>query len=408
MKRSAHSSKTSLTGVNVIGDDEKPSLSIVLAGESPNLGEAQRLLQAKFPKAYIEMKRNELQCIMPMQTTVDSPSVSDIVEQVFNETQCGLGFHYNLMVHPHGSKFVPEVTIELEHPHSQDSLLGRSVMDVIERKLDITKTDDPMHDYVCIRSPDGTSLSVKSASEICDFQPQALHYGAVMMSHFRHRLDVAAHTIRRSAVEHAFIEKQPAGSPPREGICIVLSGNEEELRRAHLSMGKGNHVKCELESGDPGKNNATLRINKPLHGLDEVCDMIRMVHLSTGCKLPVSLGSAVFTDEPDPGKVRAEKQTFQPGVALSFDASDTEYNPLFVRALGAYIASYLNADGKISHPVIPSVDGDGYMLNLQQPSAIIVASSFDQQDEAKDKAQQMVKRLKPILEFDSPASDIRI
>jgi hypothetical protein len=421
-KEPGYAFKTKLKGIDIIdgkGDDGEPQafLAVTLGGKYEDLIDAQTYLMEMFPEMKAVKKPKRLRFQIPMSGSEDAPSVTDIVENIVDLLHCNLDYEFRLAARHHGSKFKPEVTIRLAEEISSQSLLGKVVMDLIERKIDPTKTNDPLKDYTYTRSANGSSLIVTADNEVCDIEPQAILYDMVMAKHFKHRLDAAAHHMRMVGLEHVKIKnhktaddegeewKQEEGEDGKlkDGVSILLAGNNEELliaKRALAKSAKDLHVvKNEPEKG---QTQGTLRISAPAENLNEISNVIRGVHLNTGCKLPVSMASTAYTNNSKLSPTAPAVPIYRPCIALLFNTPEAQYNPLMVQALASYISSYMKMNGTIHFPIEHDISTGKNYFNLQLPSAFISQQTYADAESAMAHAQVIYKRIQPMIDFDGP------
>jgi hypothetical protein len=416
--------KTKLKDIDIlenrISGEQQSVLAVTLTGKYEDLLDAQAYLMEMFPEMKVSKKPKRMRIHIPMSGAIDAPSVTDIVENIVDRLHCDIGYELKLAAVPHGTKFKPEVTIRLAEDTSSQSLLGKVLMDLIERKIDPQKTTDPLKDYTYKRSPNGASLIVTADNEVCDVAPQAIVYDIVMANHFKHRLDAAAHHLRIAGLEHVKIKKRKSAVEEGEewkqdeeegklvdGVSIIIAGTSEELLIAKRALGKSKDLHLTLNEPEQGQSQGTLRISAAAGNLNEISTIIRAVHLTTGCKLPVSMASAVYTNNSKLSPTAPAVPVHRPCIALLFNTPETHYNPLMVQALASYISSYMKMNGTIHFPMqYDNATGKNY-FNLQQPSAFISQQTYADSASAMAHAEKIYKRIKPMLDFEGPEKDSR-
>jgi hypothetical protein len=425
-KNSGFAFKTSLKKIDIIdgpagsSGEQKPLLAITLGGKQEDLIDAQTYIMELFPDAKIQKKAHKLRVLVPMSGDIDAPSATDMVEQVVDLIHCDIDYQFTLASKHHGTKHVPELNLSLKEDHPSHSLTGKVVMDLIERKMDPSKTSDPLTDYTYERTPNGNGLVIRPNNEVFSSMEQALLYGMVMASHFKHRLDPAAHNLRMTGMEIGTIEnprqeieegeewKQNAEeSTHKQGVTIVLTGNHEELLIAKRSFNKKSLLSTDINPPEDGQTQHTMRISGAAETLTEVCSMIREVHLTTGCKLPVEMAKAFFSNNTKLSPSAPAIPVYKPAVALAFNTPETHYNKLMVDALASYIAGYMKMNGSIHIPMTYDIATGQNLYDLRSPSAIISEQSYANLEDAQAHAEKMFKRVRSMIEFDPPAKDSR-
>ncbi len=406
MRKNGYASKTTLSDLAIIDKDDKSSLSVVLSGKVIDLVEARKLIEGQFPHTYIEKKNNDqLRFVIPLKTQTDSaegPSTTDTVEKIVDLTHCRLGCHFTLEAKPHGSKYVPELVIRLDGNHDNESLLGRVVLDIIGRRIDPTKTNDPLKDYTYERAENGVGMVIRPNNEVCENHDQVIQYGMVMASHFKHRLHESPHHIHLSGIEMA--DKKEHTETEEEGkqtICLKLSGEERELRLAKMAIGKQDGLRTKLVPIE-GTDKKTLNIYAKSSGMEDIVETLRRTHMSTGFNLPVTIGVGLF---PEPYKAEsAEKPilAYKPAVALMFNVPDTQYDPVLVHALSNYVASFTKTNITMRIPLVENPWGQGYLINISSPTALVTHESYADQGEALLRARQITERLRNLIEYEAP------
>jgi len=421
----ARASKTELTDLQLLEQDDPndpPLLSVTLSGKGKDLLAAREALKEAFPKATFNSGKGGFDMIVPMG---QDDSQSRIVEEVFNQTQCGLGYQVGFGFaarEGETDQFKSVVLITLTRPNAADSLLGRAVMDMIERKLMPVTSNDAPPEYICTRnvSEGHCSLQIVSNGELVKTENQAKHYAIAMAAHFNQKLTVSAPKIRmvtmlpNQPMEPQCVAKEEvvegrAAHTGHAGMSMILTGDKEDLKRARLAIGKGHGLTFELlsadelaqsfslsipkSSGDTSiapKDEFFLRVNMPLSP-DNSRDAIERVHWCTGCELPIRLTPAVL-----PSKGR-----FLPGVSVWFDTPGTEYNPAFVKALLDYVAAYLHTDIGGTFPDDMADDHKGL---LKDPAMLFPKGEYKGYDQAKLESLQLISKLEKHLYSSTPPS----
>jgi hypothetical protein len=407
MRKHGFASKTQLYDLNVLeGEGDKSSLSLSFSGKVIDLAEARRILEEQFPHAYVEKKDKDLRLVIPIEHKEDSPTAIDLVEKVIDLTHCKLNYYYTIEAKPHGSKLVPELGIELDGDHSNESLYGRIALDVLLRKIDPSKTHDPFKGYTYKRNGNGRSILIRPNNEVCETPEQAMQFGGMMISHFRHQLEESAHHIQLAGIELAppELRTQEEG---KQTIALVLTGDERELRLAKLTIGskEGLRLKIVAAKDDPTKRQLHVYADVP-ENMEDIVETIRSVHQSSGCHLPVHLAAAVIPDKVGTLPSGDSDIIYRPATAMVFDVDNINYDPVLVQALAIYASSYTQGGGRLTFPLLRSEDGSVVGLTISRPTVLIAREPYVEIKEAWTRAVSITSRLKSLLEHDEPEQKI--
>jgi hypothetical protein len=443
MTHQGSASDTKIDDIQLIEKADKAHLTVLLSGNSLDLAAASSILRAEFPKAYIDIdaQRHLRVVISHPLSDENAPSAADIVEKIFDKTQCDLGIQFRPEAHKHGElrrsdpEFTkhyvktedymdgPGIMVEPEQPkfYTADviislereepySLRERTVMDVVERKLKQQPLDANMAYYFYTRSNNGTKLSVSHLQEMNKTKKEALQLATVIMGHCKQKLGVPSADIKLTAIDGNVLatseEERPDYLPP-EPVVFTLFGTEDALERAQHNLKSDIGMEMELVPSKRGRP-AQLHISKPAQTGAEVMDILGKIHTATGCELPIRLQHATSREDPDPPQ--QGPSLFQPAVLLWFEDADARYSELMIQTVTRYVSSMVKGKQELQFPIVNGADGDVYDLN--QPVALIHEKTFKAAgndsskalEDAEGEAVIMMNALKPLIEFKTPAA----
>src|SRR5687768_16318684 len=101
MTHQGHASQTKIEDIQLREKDDKSNVTVCLSGDSLDLAAAHSVLQAEFPKAYLDIDaQKRLRIVISHQKSDENaPSVTDIIEKIFDKTQCDLGLNFEAIAH---------------------------------------------------------------------------------------------------------------------------------------------------------------------------------------------------------------------------------------------------------------------------------------------------------------------
>jgi hypothetical protein len=356
------------------------------------------------PDAYIESEKHMLRCSIPMNGNNTLEAVTDKLETAFDRTRFKMHMQPAIRAQKHGSKLLPEVLFRLNDDVDSDTLYARAVINMLMRKVDPSNSgSDPMTQYQHSKSDDGRSVIVCASDEVCENSQQVMQSGMAVLSHLRHRFMDPVRDVSMRNLEVVSDEgnlRHPGKDASK--IMITLAGDEKSLMHVKMSIKRQSGFKCTLTKAPDGSEESQLLVQSEARDLKGIVDIVRAVHLASGCHLPLSLLAASLPQVSNDNKNGVALTSYRPAVGVLFQEPGVKYNGVFVEALTNYVGVYSNRKADLHYPTMQSPIGKPMGLNLAQPVGIIFLDSYYDAQEALGQASLLVKRLKSLIEHDLP------
>ena len=403
MRRQGHAARTELYDMDLLQSEDKASVSFYFSGKPIDLEATRKILASRFPLAYVEEQKDKLRIVIPFDLKTSRAGARALVEKVLDATHSKLSYHYTLDSKRHGSKRMPELCITLDDKHNQDSFYGQEVLDIISRRIDKAKTHDPLKNYTYGPNKDGSRIVITPTDEVCETHEQAIQYGSMMMSHFKHHLEESAHHVQLTSLDPAPPEEriQVEG---KQTIALTLNGDERELRLIKWNLARSENLRTALvpDRKDPMKLQLNIYADINNH-LNDIIEIIRTVHKETGCRLPINTAAIVVQHVKGKLPSGEDDVVFYPATAMLFNNEQADYDPILVQALAIYASSYTKNRAKLTFPTATLDDGSGREgILLSQPTTLVVNEAYTELSEAWGRALGITTRLNALLQHDEP------
>ena len=226
----------------------------------------------------------------------------------------------------------------------------------------------------------------------------------IVLSHLRHRFIEQMHNVRMTDMEVIAPEGTfGRGDSDPSKVVVTLSGDERSLLLAKLALAKRNALPSKLVKATEAGKESQLQVQAKASDLKGLVDIIRAVHLASGCHLPVGLMAASLPEASTDNNAKVQLIAHRPAIGLLFQEPDIKYTGAFIEALTNYVGVHTKRKADLHYPTAQDPLGVSMGINLARPVGIIFLDSYYDGREALEQSTLLVQKLRALLEHEAPA-----